>query len=121
MLFTLGGGYSFRAAPRVWAILYLLMHDLPVVAGPSGVLAEKVAGRPRTTSSPRRFHDPNPVARRTFPNRYEISHRNRQVAERLLDLARPYWLPAVDASERCQASRAHGFGRISSPVAFSRG
>ena len=69
VLFTLGGGYSFRAAPRVWAILYLVLHDLPV--------AETL-------------HDPNP-SHADIPNRYEIAHRNRQVAERLLDLARQYW------------------------------
>ncbi len=71
VLFTLGGGYSVRAAPRVWAILYLLVHDLPV--------AETL-------------HDPA-SSRPEIPNRYEISHRNRQVAERLLDLTRQYWFP----------------------------
>ena len=32
VLFTLGGGYSLRATPRVWALLYPLIHDLPVAA-----------------------------------------------------------------------------------------
>ena len=39
---------------------------------------------------PHTFHDPNP-SHADIPNRYEIAHRNRQVAERLLDLARQYW------------------------------
>ena len=30
VLFTLGGGYSLGAAPRVWTILYLVIRDLPV-------------------------------------------------------------------------------------------
>jgi len=38
------------------------------------------------------LHDPNP-SHADIPNRYEISHRNRQVAERLLDLTRQYWFP----------------------------
>jgi acetoin utilization protein AcuC len=89
VLFTLGGGYSFQAAPRVWAILYLLMHGLPVVRDLpeswrrkwNGVLGPKPPGT---------FHDPD-SGRPGIPNRYEIAHRNRQVAERLLDVARPYW------------------------------
>lgn len=91
VLFTLGGGYSFRAAPRVWAILYLVMHDLPVVRD----LPESWRSKWSHTSEnelPHTLHDPNP-SHADIPNRYEIAHRNRQVAERLLDLARPYWFP----------------------------
>jgi acetoin utilization protein AcuC len=89
VLFTLGGGYSFRAAPRVWAILYLVMHDLDVARD----LPEPWRSRWSHTSEnglPDTFHDPNP-SHADIPNRYEISHRNRQVAERLLDLTRQYW------------------------------
>jgi len=89
VLFTLGGGYSFGAAPRIWAILYLLLHDLPVGTDVpeswrrkwQDVLGEKL---------PESLHDPAP-GNSEIPNRYEIAHRNRQVAERLLDLARQYW------------------------------
>jgi acetoin utilization protein AcuC len=89
VLFTLGGGYSFRAAPRVWAILYLLMHDLPLACD----LPE--AWRKRwnavlDTDLPAALHDPNPGTI-DIPNRREIAHRNRQVAQRLLEAARPYW------------------------------
>jgi acetoin utilization protein AcuC len=89
VLFTLGGGYSFRAVPRVWAILYLVIHDLPVVRD----LPESWRSKWSRTSEnelPHTFHDPNP-SNADIPNRYEIAHRNRQVAERLLDLARQYW------------------------------
>ncbi len=93
VLFTLGGGYSFRAAPRVWAILYLLIHDLPLCGELPQSWRDRwtgvLDGRP-----PETLHDANP-ARLEIPNRYEISHRNRQVAERLLDVARPYWARGV--------------------------
>jgi acetoin utilization protein AcuC len=91
VLLTLGGGYSFRAAPRVWAILYLVMHGLPI---PSR-LPESWRQRWKALLGdglPESFHDANP-GDTEIVNRYEISHRNRQVAERLLDLARPYWTP----------------------------
>lgn len=90
ILFTLGGGYSFGAAPRVWALLCLLMHDFPVPAD----LPEAWCRTWRDIlgeTPPESLHDANPRIP-DIPNRYEISHRNRQAAERLLDLARPYWL-----------------------------
>ncbi len=69
VLFTLGGGYSLRAAPRIWAILYLVLHGLEVASS---------------------LHDP--LGRQTaIENRDEIAHRNREVARRLLDATRPYW------------------------------
>ncbi len=89
VLFTLGGGYSFGAAPRIWAILYLLLHDLPIVSGVPEPWRERWQGAVGETL-PESLHDPL-TARPDVPNRYEVSHRNRQVAERLLDLARQYW------------------------------
>ncbi len=89
VLFTLGGGYSLFAAPRVWAMLYLLIHGLPVAAE----IPEIWRRRWREVLSnepPRAFHDANPLGA-DIPNREEIAHRNRQVAQRLLEAARPYW------------------------------
>jgi acetoin utilization protein AcuC len=89
VLFTLGGGYSFRSAPRVWAMLYLLVHDRTV---PSE-LPEEWRRKWETTLGeelPKSFHDPE-SGRPEIPDRLEIADRNRQVAERLLDLARQYW------------------------------
>jgi acetoin utilization protein AcuC len=89
VLFTLGGGYSLDAAPRVWALLYLLIHDLP--------LPEQLpeAWRTRWSSTfehaaPMTLHDPNP-GHPDVPNREEIAHRNRLVAQNLLEAARHYW------------------------------
>jgi len=89
VLFTLGGGYSLRAAPRIWTILYLLMHDQPteIDLPPAwrtkwaGVLGEKF---------PATLHDQEP-RHVEIPNRQEIIRRNRQTAHRLLETARSYW------------------------------
>ena len=89
VLFTLGGGYSLRAAPRVWTILYLLMHDLPVPHDlPASWLAKwssQLGNNPGQT-----LHDANP-GNADVPNHEAIVHRNLQVAHRLLDGARHYW------------------------------
>ncbi len=89
VLFTLGGGYSLRAAPRVWALLYLLIHDLPVPAEIPEAWRRRWS-EALGTDPPRAFHDPSPLAV-DIPNRAAIAHRNRQSAERLLEAARPYW------------------------------
>ena len=89
VLFTLGGGYSLQATPRVWALLYLLIHDLP--------LPEHLPETWRTRWSskfehgpPMTLHDPNP-GHPDVPNREEIANRNRLVAKNLLEAARHYW------------------------------
>jgi acetoin utilization protein AcuC len=89
VLFTLGGGYSLRAAPRVWTILYLLIHDLPIAAELPPAWRRKWAGI-LGDRLPKTLHDPNPW-HADIPNRREIVHRNLQVAHRLLDSARHYW------------------------------
>jgi len=89
VLFVLGGGYSFRAAPRVWTLLYLLVHDLPVPAE----LPEAWRSRWSAVMGgqvPTQFHDA-PLPGDAAPKRDEIARRNRQVAERLLEAVRPYW------------------------------
>jgi acetoin utilization protein AcuC len=89
VLFTLGGGYSLRAAPRIWAMLYLMIHDLPLVEALPPAWLDKwnhVIGNKLST-----FHDLNP-SYPPIPNREEIAHRNRQVTQRLLDLTSQYWL-----------------------------
>jgi acetoin utilization protein AcuC len=89
VLFTLGGGYSFRAAARVWALLYLLVHDLPVpeeIPGGWRHRWREAAGE----ELPARFHDPDSPGD-AIANRDEIARRNRQVAERLLEAVGPYW------------------------------
>jgi acetoin utilization protein AcuC len=90
VLFTLGGGYSLRSTPRVWALLYLVVNGLAV----PGELPPEWVERWRHVlgpEPPRQFHDPSPLDV-DIPNRDQIRHRNLQVADRLLEAARPYWL-----------------------------
>jgi len=89
VLFTLGGGYSLRSAPRIWAILYLLLHGLPVF--------EELPAHWRERWSlflgevlPHTLHDPEPAYSEVL-NRSAITHRNRHTAERLLEAAGHYW------------------------------
>lgn len=89
VLFTLGGGYSFLAAPRVWALLYLLIHDLPIPRE----LPERWRNRWSPVfvkEAPVAFHDADRPDR-AIPNRAEITNRNRQTARRLLEAAGQYW------------------------------
>jgi len=89
VLFTLGGGYSLRSTPRVWALLYLLLHDLPVPVETPEAWRRRWSER-AGVSLPVLFHDPatlGPAA----PNREEIAHRNRDAVQRLLEAAMPYW------------------------------
>jgi acetoin utilization protein AcuC len=89
VLFTLGGGYSLRATPRIWTLLYLVMQDLPTDCAVPRVWRDKwksyLQGK-----LPETLHDPD----QSYPdvsNRREIMQRNRQVARRLLEAAGNYW------------------------------
>jgi acetoin utilization protein AcuC len=89
VLFTLGGGYSLRATPRVWALLYLVMHDLPTERNLPHAWRDKwirVAGN----SLPEELQDPN-GGHADIADRKVIAHRNLRVAHRLLESARAYW------------------------------
>ncbi len=91
VLFTLGGGYSLDATPRIWALLYFLLNDLPLPSAlPQQWLAtwNKRLGLSLTPT----LHD-LPRAYPEIPRKAEIERRNRQVAERLLDSAGRYWQP----------------------------
>ena len=90
VLFTLGGGYSFSAAARIWAILCLLVRGLPVPERVPKAWTERWREAAGADLAPT-LHDPElpPAA---VPNREEIARKNRLTAERLLDATRPYWL-----------------------------
>jgi acetoin utilization protein AcuC len=88
VLFTLGGGYSLKASARVWAALYLLIHDLPVPAEVPEAWARRWAGVPGEGAG-RDFFEAPPRAGN--PRDAEIARRNREVARRLLEAARAYW------------------------------
>ncbi|MBZ5552320.1 MAG: acetoin utilization protein AcuC [Acidobacteriia bacterium] len=89
VIFTLGGGYSLTAVPRVWAILYLLLNDLPIDHDLPPEWVSKWSQR-LGQSLPATLQDPNPG----YPEpaqRAEIARHNRQVADRLLDATCRYW------------------------------
>ncbi len=89
-LFTLGGGYSLQATPRVWAILYLVLHGVPIPAALPPAWRARwggILGGEAVES----LHDPDgPFA--PIPRRPEIESRNRMMVDRLLDAVARYWL-----------------------------
>jgi len=90
ILFTLGGGYALDAAARVWAILCLLVRDIPLPESLPARWVERWRGALEGRVST--LHD---ASSPPHENREEIARRNRQTVERLLELARPYWFPAA--------------------------
>jgi acetoin utilization protein AcuC len=89
-LFTLGGGYSLHATPRLWAILYLVLHDLPLPEKLPVAWRERWSGflgGPGIVT----LHDPaDPYP--AIPRRDEITRQNRMMVDRLLDGVARYWL-----------------------------
>lgn len=89
-LFTFGGGYSLRATPRIWTVLYLLLKGIPLpdrLPEPWRVKwAEKLG-----MSMPRSLHDSLP-AFKTIPRKDEIGQINRDTYRRLMDLVVADWL-----------------------------
>lgn len=89
VIFTLGGGYSLLAVPRVWAILYLLINDLPIVHDLPPDWVSKWSQR-LGEKLPPTLHDPNP-GYPDLPRRAEIAHHNRREADRLLEATSRFW------------------------------
>jgi acetoin utilization protein AcuC len=90
VLFTLGGGYSFRATPRVWTLLYLLLPDLPVPKELPEAWRTRWSAAMGGHPPPTNFHDA-PLPANAVTARAEIERRNRQTADRLFEAVRPYW------------------------------
>ncbi len=89
-LFTLGGGYSLTAAPRIWTILYmvLLNIDIPAELPLSWKERwEKKIGK----QLPDFLHDVYP-AFDPVQRKEEISRNNRELVHRLLDAVIADWL-----------------------------
>ena len=90
VLFTLGGGYSFRAAPRVWALLYLADSRPAGAAGSAGRVAQPMERHVRSAaaatvprSEPGRGRHPEP--------RRDRAPQPSGRASGLLEAARQYW------------------------------
>ncbi len=90
VLFTLGGGYSLLAAPRIWAILYLVLFNLEI----PDILPltwkdnwQKKIGK----TLPENLHDVLP-AYNSIPRKDEITRHNRELIQRLLDAVAADWI-----------------------------
>ncbi len=85
MLFTLGGGYSFEAAARIWTILYLVLknrHPEENIALPRKWIERW--NEILQTQLPEFLHDlPNPY--KEIVRKKEIEAHNRDTVRRLLD------------------------------------
>jgi acetoin utilization protein AcuC len=92
-LFTLGGGYDVGSVPRVWALLYLTVHGLPVPRELPDAWRRRWGER-LGVELPAELHDPDP-AHPPIPQSEEIAAYNRRVTSRLLDSLMPYWYLAV--------------------------
>jgi acetoin utilization protein AcuC len=90
ILFTLGGGYSFTAAPRIWTILLFTLFNLniPNFLPLSWINRWKQKANLKIPSS---LHDLLP-AYDLIPRKLEIEKYNRALIQRLLDAVSPYWL-----------------------------
>jgi acetoin utilization protein AcuC len=93
ILVTLGGGYDVRSVPRIWALLYLTVHGLPVTPDLPESWRKRWQER-LGVDLPAAMHDANP-AYPPIPQRQEVAAHNRKVTDRLLDSLMPYWYLAV--------------------------
>ncbi|PIQ11051.1 MAG: acetoin utilization protein AcuC [Ignavibacteriales bacterium CG18_big_fil_WC_8_21_14_2_50_31_20] len=90
VLFTLGGGYSSTATPRIWALLYLILNNLDI---PEYLPKnwknhwEQMLGK----TIPNTLHDKLP-AYEIIPRREEILKINKDVIRRLMDSVSQYWI-----------------------------
>ncbi len=88
IVFTLGGGYSFDATPRVWTLLYYLIQEkAPPEAIPEDFRRRWQARLGVEIAATLADEDPG----FEIPRKPEIERRNRHTVERLLESARIYW------------------------------
>ena len=90
VLFTLGGGYSLTAAPRIWTILYLILFNIEIPTFLPKNWRErwqKIIGK----QLPEILHDTFP-AYDPIPRKDEITRHNRDLIQRMLDAVAPDWI-----------------------------
>ena len=90
IMFTLGGGYSITATPRIWTLLYFIIKDLE--------LPEKLPEKWRKkwgekigAELPEFLHDILP-AYEPIPRKKEIEKNNRELIRRIKDSVAQYWI-----------------------------
>ncbi len=90
IMFTLGGGYSITATPRIWTILYLLIMNLEIpdklpskwIKRWSEKIGKEILGF---------LHDQLP-AYEPIPRKSEIEKHNRDLIRRISDSVVQYWI-----------------------------
>jgi len=90
IMFTLGGGYSITATPRIWTILYLLLLNLEF----PDRLPEKWRqkwGEKIGKEIPEFLHDRLP-AFEPIPRKQEIEKHNHDLIRRISDSVAQYWI-----------------------------
>jgi acetoin utilization protein AcuC len=88
-IYTLGGGYNLDATSRAWAGLYLMLQDLPIPEAVPAQWRERWEKRLQRALSPT-FHDPV-AAYPSIPRKAEIEASNRSMANKLMEMVKPYW------------------------------
>ena len=89
-MFTLGGGYSLTAAPRIWSILYMILFNIEIPELLPKQWKEKWE-KQIGIKLPETLHDILP-ANEPIPRKDEISRHNRELIQRILDAVAPDWL-----------------------------
>ncbi len=90
VLFTLGGGYSITATPRIWILLYLILFDMKIPDVLPNDWRLKWQGK-INKELPVLLHDPIP-AFEPILRKPEIVKHNRELIQRLMDAVAPYWI-----------------------------
>ena len=89
-MFTFGGGYDIIAASRIWSILYMFLCRFEI---PEELPAEWILKWEKKLNKkiPVKLHDPNP-SYDPIPRKEEITNRNHELVQRLLDAVVADWL-----------------------------
>ena len=90
VLFTLGGGYSITATPRIWILLYLVLFGMEI---PERLPDDwRLRWQKKINKElPAFLHDPLP-AFDSIPRKQEIVKYNHELIQRLMDAVYPYWI-----------------------------
>lgn len=89
-LFTLGGGYSITATPRIWTLLYLIINNINIPDHLPDVWRQKWS-KILNKNLPTNLHDKLPAFNQ-IERKKEILNSNRDVMQRLMDAVAPHWL-----------------------------
>lgn len=90
IMFTLGGGYSITATPRIWTLLYLVIKNLQIPEKLPEKWRKKWSER-IGTELPEFHHDQIP-SYEPIPRKKEIEKNNKELIRRMKDSVAQYWI-----------------------------